>query len=160
MQFDDRIIEGIAGSGLGGTVMIPNLLRKSRKLFAAAGFETPGELQQLDSALEKVRVLVHHGGMGTAMAGIAKGVPQLIIYSDLDKYHRGKAISEAGAGLMLNRKTVTKQQVSEAIRTLERETSYLQSAKHLSEANADLLKTSAISALADLAESIIQPGTH
>ena len=92
--------------------------------------------------------------MGTAIAGIAKGVPQLIIYGDLDKYHRGKAISEAGAGLMLSRKTVTKQQISEAIRTLAHGPSFLQRAQQLSEANAALLKTSAISALADLVESM------
>ena len=48
MQFDKRIVEGIAESEVGGMVMIPNLLRRNRKLLAAtAGFETPNELQAI-----------------------------------------------------------------------------------------------------------------
>ena len=93
--------------------------------------------------------------MGTAIAGIAKGVPQLIIHSDLDKYHRGKAIADAGAGLGAQpQRRFTKQQISEAIRMLAHEPAYLERAQQLAEENNALLKTSAISALADLTESI------
>ena len=57
-------------------------------------------------------------------------------------------------GVALSRKTVTKQQISEAIRMLAHEPAYLERAQQLAEENKVLLKTSAISALADLAESI------
>lgn len=153
-QFDRRLIEGIAGSGVGGVVVVPKLLRRNRKLLADAGFQTPEELQPLNEVLEKARVLVHHGGMATAIAGIAKGVPQLIIHSDLEKYHTGKSIVDAGAGLALRQRTVTKQQISSAIKALVHDPAYLERTMRLAEANNDLLKTSSISALADLAESI------
>lgn len=154
-QFDSRLMEGIAESGMGGMVVIPNLLRKNRKLFGDAGFETPKTLQPLNEVLETVRVLVHLGGMGTANAGIAKGVPQLIFYTDLDKYHTGKPIVDAGVGISLRLKTVTKQQISRAIQELVNDSAYLKRAAQLAEENSALLKTSAISALANLTESII-----
>ena len=154
-QFDKRLIEGIAESGVGGMVVIPNLLRRNRRLFAAAGFQTLEKLQPLNEVLETARVLVHRGGMGTANAGIAKGVPQLIIFNHLENYHTGKAIADAGAGLMLALSTVTKQQLSVAIRTLVNEPNYLVQASRLADENIALLKTSSISALADLAETIV-----
>ena len=153
-QFDTKLIGGLAKSRAGGTVMIPNMLRRNRKFLAAAGFQTPKELQPLNEALENARVLVHQGGMGTAVAGIAKGVPQLIIHSDLEKYHIGKDIAGAGAGLALKEKTTTIQQISEAIDTLMHDRTYLDSALQLAVANRELLSTSAISGLADLVERV------
>ena len=153
-QFDRRIVEGIVESSAGGMVVIPNLLRRNRRLFGEAGFQTPTELQPLNEVLERARVLVHHGGMGTAIAGVAKGVPQLIIHGDLEKYHIGKAIVDAGAGLALSDKTVTKRQISEAIHALIYDSAYLDKALQLADVNSDLLGSSSISVLADLAERV------
>jgi hypothetical protein len=154
-QFDTRLIDGVAESGLGGTVVIPNLLRKNRKFLAARGFQTPNHLQPLNEALETASILVHHGGMGSCTAGIGKAVPQLIIHSDLEKYHNGKAIADAGAGISLEHRMVTKQSVREAIQELTRNPAYGRWALRLAEENNAVLKTCSIAALADLAESIL-----
>lgn len=154
-QFDTNLIGGLVQSRVGGTIMIPNILRRNRKVLSEAGFQTPKELQPLNEVLENARVLVHHGGMGTAVAGIAKGVPQLIIHGDLEKYHIGKAIAGAGAGLELKEKTATAQQICEAIQTLVHDPAYLDRALQLAVDNRDLLSTSSISALADLTERVV-----
>ena len=43
-QLDERLIEGIAESGIGGTVVIPNLSAETGSSLAAAGFQMPDEL--------------------------------------------------------------------------------------------------------------------
>ncbi|MGH6906421.1 MAG: glycosyltransferase [Aestuariivirga sp.] len=155
MQFDMRLIEGIADSGLGGSVMIPNLLRKSRKLLAAAEFQTPDDLQPLNEVLETARLLVHHGGMGTCLAGVAKGVPQLIIHGDLEKWANGKAISGAGAGIALDHRNVTREDVTGAIRVLANDPSYTERALELARENGKFFKNSSLMALAELAEQVL-----
>ena len=55
---------------------------------------------------------------GTAIAAAAKGVPQVVVYVDLEKYLTGQALEERGAGISLNRRSLTKPQLIDAIRRL------------------------------------------
>ena len=155
-QFDTPLMEAIAESGAGGMVVIPNMLRKTRKMFEATGFETPEELQPLDRVLERYGGLLHAGGMGTAIAAAAKGVPQVVVYVDLEKYLTGQALEERGAGISLNRRSLTKPQLIDAIRRLLGLRSFAAGAKELQRENETLLGRSALADLADMAEAVLQ----
>ncbi len=51
--------------------------------------------------LERVEVIVHHGGTGTVLGALAAGVPQLILPQGADQFVNGDMITAAGAGRAL-----------------------------------------------------------
>lgn len=52
----------------------------------------------LDEIMPKLRVLLHHGGIGTVTGGLAAGVPQLILPEYTDRPYNATIIKELGAG--------------------------------------------------------------
>jgi UDP:flavonoid glycosyltransferase YjiC (YdhE family) len=51
------------------------------------------------SALPVAPLIIHHGGLGTAIAAAQARVPQLILFGDLEKAFIGRAVTNGGYGL-------------------------------------------------------------
>lgn len=68
---------------------IPKQLPKNVKWF---------EYLPLDLIMPYIRVLIHHGGMGTLTGALAAGVPQLILPCYVDRPYNATLIKKLGAG--------------------------------------------------------------
>ncbi|WET76815.1 glycosyltransferase [Amycolatopsis sp. QT-25] len=53
----------------------------------------------LETVLPGCDVLVHHGGAGSTLAALSRGVPQVIVSRDADHAFNGEAITRRGAGV-------------------------------------------------------------
>lgn len=67
------------------------------------------------SAMPGSQLIIHHGGLGTALLGLVHRVPQLICCADLEKILIARGIAASGAGLYLHL-PISLQQMVRAIR--------------------------------------------
>lgn len=139
-QTDMRLIEGLVRSGLSGKAIFSVPLRRTVKMLEPAGIDVPDGLAYLPFELLSCRVIVHAGSSGMAMAGIAAGIPQVMIKTDIEKTLVAKAIAARNAGVVLSwsafemldlaveiRKTAESAEMQKAARDLSLEnTRYLQ----------------------------------
>jgi UDP:flavonoid glycosyltransferase YjiC (YdhE family) len=81
------------------------------------------------AVLEHVDLAVHHGGSGTTLASLARGLPQLVLPQALpDQAVNAANVHAAGAGLMLSPDEVTADAVAERTRTLLADRCYAEQA--------------------------------
>ncbi len=116
-QTDRRLIDGLVGSGLPGTAIFLHPLQRTEELLAPAGINAPHGLADLAQELADCRVLVHLGSLGMAMAGIAAGVPQVMIKSDLEKTLVAQSVAARDAGSVLSWKQFDASELAQAIRS-------------------------------------------
>lgn len=101
-QTDARLIEGLIRARLPGMAIFSTPLRRTVRQLEAADIAAPDGLAYLPFELLSCGVIVHAGNAGMAMAGIAAGIPQVMIRTDLEKTHIAKAIVARKAGTMLS----------------------------------------------------------
>jgi MGT family glycosyltransferase len=53
--------------------------------------------------LPRVEALVHHGGSGTLIGGVAAGLPMVVVPQGADQPHNGRLVTAAGVGLTLTK---------------------------------------------------------
>ena len=70
----------------------------ARETCEKIGIRLESEPFNLERDLANAALLVHLGSEGTAHAGIAAGVPQLVCATDVEKELNGKALTKAGVG--------------------------------------------------------------
>lgn len=78
----------------------------------------------LDSLLPTVDLIVHHGGSGTLTAGIAHGLPQVVVAMGADQLLNAGRVVELGLGLSLHPVTVTPSEVAAAVSSVLSDPSY------------------------------------
>jgi len=115
-QTDMRLIEGLVRTRLPGKAIFSTPLRRTVKQLEAAGIDAPDGLAYLPFELLNCGVMVHAGNAGMAMAGIAAGIPQVMIRTDLEKTLIAKAIVARKAGTMLSWSTFDMPDLAIAIR--------------------------------------------
>lgn len=76
-------------------------------------------------------LFIHHGGLGTTQMCAAAGVPQLIIYTDIEKWLNAQVISKSGAGIGISLHKATPENVAKAASLLLRDDVYRRSARIL-----------------------------
>ena len=139
-QTDARLIEGLVRSRLPGKAIFSTPLRRTVKQLEAAGIDTPDGLAYLPFELLSCGVIVHAGNAGMAMAGIAAGIPQVMIRTDLEKTLIAKAISGRGAGTMLTWDTFDMPELAIAIRSVADDAVMQKAARDLSLENTRYLQ--------------------
>ncbi len=71
-----------------------------------------------DHLFPRLKVIVHHGGMGTTHAAILHGVPQVVVPHAADQRGQAKRVSQAKVGLHLTAHEVKNGQLLPAIRAV------------------------------------------
>lgn len=74
--------------------------------------------------LPYIDLVVHHGGTGTMLGALSKGLPQLILPQGADQFINAGIIVSAGLGLSLEPDSVSPESVVEAARALLSDSSY------------------------------------
>lgn len=154
-QADARLIEGLVQSGMSGKAVFLLPLRRTAKRLAAAGIEAPEGLADLAIELARSGVIVHQGTVGMAMAGIAAGLPQVMLRSDLEKTINAQAVAEQGAGIALGWSTFAAEDLAAAIRQAVDDPVMLEAARNLRRANEIYLKLDAVSEIANACATLI-----
>jgi UDP:flavonoid glycosyltransferase YjiC (YdhE family) len=101
-------------------------------------------------------LLIHHGGPGTMMTGVASGVPQLVLPSFLPEQKAyGRIIARQGGALCLSGGEITGADVARCARELLEVPSYRAAARGLRDVNAAQPSLSAaVAAVTDLRQSL------
>jgi len=154
-QADARLIDGLIQSGVTGKAIFLLPLRRTVKRLAAAGIEAPDGLADLALELTRCGVLVHQGTVGMAMAGIAAGLPQVMLRSDLEKTLTAQAIAAHGAGIALGWSTFVAEDLAAAIRQAVDDPHMHAAARNLGRANERYLKLDAVSEIANACATLI-----
>lgn len=88
--------------------------------------------------LDRCRAVVCHGGTGTTLGALARGVPVVAVPLGADQFDHGEAITANEAGIVLDARTMTPDVVASAVRTVLDEPSYAAGAQRLRAAFAAL----------------------
>jgi len=152
-QTDVRLIEGLIRSRLPGKAIFSTPLRRTVKQLEAAGIDAPDGLAYLPFELLSCGVIVHAGNAGMAMAGIAAGIPQVMIRTDLEKTLIAKAISGRGAGTTLTWDTFDMPELAIAIRSVADDAVMQKAARDLSLENTRYLQ---LDPVAEIVKGVIE----
>jgi hypothetical protein len=150
-QTDMRLLEGLVQTRLQGKAVFSLPLRQTVKRLELAGISVPDGLADLPHELVSCGVIVHQGSAGMAMAGIAAGIPQVMIGTDIEKILIGEAIAARNAGKVLRWSTFDVPELAMAIRTAVEDDAMQNAARSLSLENARYLK---LDPLAEIAKGV------
>ena len=139
-QTDTRLIDGLVRSRLPGKAIFSVPLRRTVRQLEAADIVVPDGLAYLPFELLSCGVIVHAGNAGMAMAGIAAGIPQVMIRTDLEKTLIAGAIVARNAGRMLTWDTFDMPDLAIAIRNAVDNAAMQKAARDLSLENTRYLQ--------------------
>ena len=88
--------------------------------------------------LDRCDAAVTHGGTGTTLGALARGVPVVVIPLGADQHAHAAAVDRLGAGLVLDHRGLTSNAISEAVSTVLENASYRSAARDLAEELASL----------------------
>ncbi|MGH3879960.1 MAG: glycosyltransferase [Actinophytocola sp.] len=112
------------------TTAMAGLAKLGGWVVVAAGRVPPTELGALPAGvtvrpwvpqtdlLAHVDLVVHHGGSGTTLGALARGLPQLVLPQGADQFANAEAVHAAGAGLRLLPEEVSVETVADHARDL------------------------------------------
>jgi hypothetical protein len=117
----DIILEGLAGSGLRGSVFIRDVATETVHAFRERGLTIHTSPRDLPDELSRAALLIHHAGPGTMEVAMAVGRPQLLlpIYPE-QAYYAQAALRLGVAGAVSRRAPLTPKRVADAARMLAR----------------------------------------
>lgn len=105
----------------------------------------------LDEIMPKLRVLIHHGGVGTVTGGLATGIPQLILPGYVDRPYNATLIKELGAGDYLLPGNWQPERIAEMVKSLEDDSYRTSCAKYVQK----MKENRGISVAADRVEQML-----
>jgi UDP:flavonoid glycosyltransferase YjiC (YdhE family) len=117
----------------------------------AAGISAPDGLAYLPYELLSCGVVVHQGSAGMAMAGIAAGIPQVTIWTDLEKKLIGESLSARNVGAVLSWDDFKLAELAIAIRNTVDDAAMQKAARDLSLENTRYLQ---LDPLAEIAKGV------
>lgn len=90
--------QGLAGCGLPVRVHDPGLSAQDRARLEAAGLTTEAAPVPFRRIAQRSRLLLTHGGLGSACSALATGLPHLALPGDLEKQLTTRALERLGVG--------------------------------------------------------------
>jgi rhamnosyltransferase subunit B len=93
-------LDAVLELGLSGAAYIPGLRQPLKDRLPSPRFRIFDSPQPLGRILPSVRVLIHHGGLSTAYAGLASATPQLIMTWNLEHLVTARSVKQFGAAIV------------------------------------------------------------
>jgi len=84
-----------------------------------------------DHVFPRLKVIVHHGGMGTTHAAVVHGVPQVVVPHAADQRGQARRVAQAKVGLNLTAHDVHSGQLVPAVRAVTSDPNVLDTVKAL-----------------------------
>ena len=85
---------------------------------SVAQMEILSEPADLASVLPQARLIIHHGGLGTAFGGLASGTPQLVLPLNLEHLVTSRSLIEAGVALGISGAQASRDELKDKIESL------------------------------------------
>ena len=111
-------LDSLAASGTGGEAHVAGLPPAAAAGYAEAGIVMHAEPQDFARVMPAARLVIHHGGLSTAVAALMAGTPQLILPWNLEHLVTARAVEATGAAAVAPADRVDVKRVTGAIRTL------------------------------------------
>ena len=86
----------------------------------------------------RLRLVIHHGGVGTTHAALVYGVPQIVVPHAADQYQQAARVQRTGVGVALHVRDVTVQRLVRLARALLQEGAWRERAQAMAERMAAL----------------------
>ncbi len=91
-----------------------------------------------DHVLPRVRLMLHHGGMGTTHAAVIHGIPQIVVPHAADQRGQARRVAQARVGLNLSAHDVRNGKLWEGTRAITQDTRVQHNARDLAAEMASL----------------------
>ena len=95
-----RIVQGLIDAPSGGTLVCPGF-SPSRREFLKAGIEVSETLVDFQRAVPSSSLVVHYGGLGTVLAALYSGRPQVLLPTHAEQASNARAVEGLGLGKMI-----------------------------------------------------------
>jgi UDP:flavonoid glycosyltransferase YjiC (YdhE family) len=95
-----RIIQGLIDATAGGTLVCPGL-SPSRREVLEAGIKVSEMLVDFQRAVPSSSLVVHYGGLGTVLAALYAGRPQVLFPTHAEQAANARAVEGLGLGKMI-----------------------------------------------------------
>jgi rhamnosyltransferase subunit B len=94
-----KVIEAVKAASVDCQAYISDLERGDAESMAGPGFGIHLQPQPFDQAIPDARMIIHHGGLSTAIAAVQAGTPQMIFPWNLEHLVTAKQIEKLGASV-------------------------------------------------------------
>lgn len=111
-------LEALAASGAAGEAYVGDLPAGAERQFAKPGLAVHAEPQDFAAVMPAVRLVIHHGGLSTAVAALMAGTPQLILPWNLEHLVTARAVEATGAAAIVPADRTDAKTLVRAIRLL------------------------------------------
>lgn len=125
-----KVLEALAGVDchalvLAGVDASPEEFPADDPRIRVAGFVNQAEV------LRRADVVVHHGGAGTMLGSLAQGLPSLVLAEGADRPFTAASLQQSAAGIFLEPRSATADDIAAAVRTLLSDSGYRKRAQDL-----------------------------
>lgn len=97
----NRIVRAIESANIAGKIFVSSTKRSLIETVETAHLQVLPEMPGFAQVLTDVSLVIHHGGIGTAQACAAAGIPQLLIPNHLEQELTAASILRQGIGACL-----------------------------------------------------------
>lgn len=122
-----KVLDAIAGVEcdalvVAGADATPEELSTESDRLHVTGFVNQAEV------LRHADLVIHHGGAGTMLGALAQGLPALVLPEGADRPYTAASLVDSGAGLSLEPRSATTEDIAHAVNELLSETRYREQA--------------------------------
>jgi len=111
-------LDAVAAAGVAAIAYIGDLAPTAAAKLSRPGLDVRGEPQDFAAVMPAARLVIHHGGLSTAIAALLAGTPQMILPWNLEHLVTARAIEAAGAGHAVPAEGIDAAKLTHAIRRL------------------------------------------
>jgi rhamnosyltransferase subunit B len=95
-----KAIDAVKAASVDCEAYISDLGRDRAQALAGPGFKIHGQPQPFDRVIPEARLIIHHGGLSTAIAAVQAGTPQLIFPWNLEHLVTAKQVETLGGSVI------------------------------------------------------------
>ena len=96
-----KVLRALAEAELRGSIYLRDATGAQRAELRQTGLVIHDQPQPLARAISKARLLIHHGGLGTAQAGLSVGRPQLLVPRHKEQAMNAAVLRKLGVGVAM-----------------------------------------------------------
>lgn len=111
-------VRALAAAGASGEAYVADLASQAVAELAAPGVVMHAEPQDFAAVMPAARLVIHHGGLSTAVAALLAGTPQLILPWNLEHLVTARAVEATGAAAVAPAEGLDEARLTTAIRRL------------------------------------------
>jgi len=111
-------LQALAEAGAAGEAYVAGLPPSAARDFAGAGLVMHAEPQDFAAVMPAARLVIHHGGLSTAVAALMAATPQLILPWNLEHLVTARAVEATGAAAVAPADRIDVKRIAGAIRAL------------------------------------------